>query len=161
MSDPAPSDGLYTCPCGRGGSTEVGLIAEDVALIEDPSSVTARTWWHASLDPALAFWSGTLHLGSERAAKDRARTSMAIARSDGTSREFFFYRINLVSEARVAGDVMIEDGFSDHRFAKSLLSDSDVVRYVNLTEAPGAVSIFVTPSAVAGLELAYTESNGL
>jgi len=161
MGDPAPPNGLYTCPCGQGGSTEVALIVDDLALIQDPPSVVAHTWWHASLDPALAFSSGELHLGSERAAQDRARTSMAIAKSDGLRREFFFYRVGLESTARTAGDVMVEDGFSDHSYAKLLLVDCDIVRYVNLTEAPGSVSLLVSPSAVASVDLIYSESNGL
>lgn len=150
MNDPSPHNGTYLC-CGY-RSEYPAILLQDVDIIEEPHRARNRSWWHSSNEPNLLL-SGPVHLGSRRAAEDRSARSLDHARANEISVTRYLYEITLNKDARIAPDVMVEVVGSDHSHALHLLTDWDVVRYVNRAEAPGSVSLFVSSDAVRDIRL--------
>lgn len=151
-----PEDPIDECGCGEYLSEELAILPEDMTLLEDANEAFDRDWWHVSHNAELAFDPDrAVHLGSREAADDRANAKNYARVMHGTSFDLHLYKIRLRSGVRVHPDVLVErpGQSSDHTHALSLLSDWDVVRYVNGTEAPGSISLVVNPRAVENLEL--------
>ncbi|MFC9918141.1 hypothetical protein [Agromyces binzhouensis] len=151
-----PEDPVDICTCGKYLSEELAILPEDATLLEDPNEAFDRNWWHVSHSAALALDPDQpVHLGSREAADDRANLKNYARENHGKSFDLHLYKIRLKGSARIHPDVLVErpGQSSDHTHALSLLSDWDVVRYVNGTEAPGSISLVVNARAVENMDL--------
>ncbi|MFI5590034.1 hypothetical protein ACIA5G_33655 [Amycolatopsis sp. NPDC051758] len=92
-----------------------------------------------------------LHLGSYEAAIESMLRRMSSQDDGGTP--FYLYRIALRHEG-----LAIEPGWRDENSEKAAqisqkeLDDADIVRYLNVHESPGSISLAVRPAAIASLQ---------
>ncbi|OXM44815.1 hypothetical protein CFP75_33375 [Amycolatopsis alba DSM 44262] len=92
-----------------------------------------------------------LHLGTYEAAIEAMLRRMH-DQDDGGA-QFFLYRVALR-----AADLTAERGWRDEntddaaRISQDDLGDADVVRYLNVFESPGSISLAVRPSAIATIQ---------
>ncbi|KFZ77002.1 hypothetical protein ED92_38495 [Amycolatopsis sp. MJM2582] len=152
--------------------------AADPAL--DDGYLTGVAWYHTSTYsdwpvgsrtmPAATLDAHREHMSSEAAENARARhenqalhvgTYEAAIESmlrrmsdqDDGGAQFFLYRVAL----RVL-DLVVERGWRDEntehaaRLSQDDLGDADVVRYLNLFESPGSISLAIRPSAIAATQ---------
>lgn len=149
-------DGMNVCRDCRGG-IETGVLAvipDDVLLIEDAEEVLRREWWHSSVFDSVDLGrTNIMHWGSRDAAIERThvRLSAGVAPND----RMFLHRSAVRPAAIVHPDVMLErpgEG-TDHTHGESRLHAHGVVRYVNGTEGPGAVSLMLRPISLEAVLL--------
>ncbi|OXM54456.1 hypothetical protein CFP75_05150 [Amycolatopsis alba DSM 44262] len=92
-----------------------------------------------------------LHVGTYEAAIESMLRRMG-DQDDGGA-QFFLYRVALR-----ARDLTVERGWRDEntenaaRLSQDDLGDADVVRYLNVFESPGSISLAIRPSAIAATQ---------
>jgi len=119
------NDDMNICVEDRAGLRHefLAVVADDVELIEQQDAVWGREWWHASASKDIDLTRvDIMHWGSKEAAMERSHSRLS----------------PLVS---FAGRMYLRRG-------DGLLAAHDVVRYVNGTEGPGAVSLMLRPSSL-------------
>lgn len=148
------NDDMNVCDADRAGLRLgfLAVIADDVELIERQEAVSGREWWHASTSADIdSTRADIMHWGSKEAAMERAHSRLSPLVSSGA--KVYLHRATVRSGVSVHPDVMVErpgEG-TDHSYGEVLLSKHDVVRYVNGTEGPGAVSLMLRPSSLVGV----------
>ncbi len=147
----AVNDDMNVCDEDRAGLRRefLAVIADDVALVERQDAVWGREWWHASASRDIDLTrADIMHWGSKEAAMERAHSRLSPLVSFGE--RMYLHRATVRPGVSVHPDVMLErpgEG-TDHRHGERLLLAHDVVRYVNGTEGPGAVSLMLRPSSL-------------
>lgn len=137
------------CHCGDGLDSGLDLLLDDVSLLTTPDTVATRVWWHStpseSIDPHRV---DAMHWGSLESAKERA-----VIRLTYTSQRVHLFSATLRPDIAVHPDLLLERPAqgTTHHYGKSVADPDTVVRYVNGTEAPGAISLVLLPSALANI----------
>lgn len=127
----------------------MAIIEDDIPLVEVQDRVLERVWWHASTSSSLDLTrTREMHWGSMEAATERAYFSLSPLTSNRLP--VYLYQTSLRAGLRVHSDVLVERPGepTNHDHAKKLLATHDVVRYINGTEGPGAVSLMLFPPAL-------------
>ncbi len=126
--------------CGGIPTEKLGVLLRDVPLLERPSEVLSRTWWHSSDNPSFHSDPDAtpIHLGSMEAAEQRA-----IAQG-----YHFLYEVQLRPEAQVSPNIYIESEHYDpgHATMVATAARGEIVRYVNNSEDAGGISILTIKS---------------
>lgn len=152
----AADDDMNVCrTCRAGIRLEfLAVITDDIELIELAGAVLAREWWHASASDLIDLArTETMHWGSREAAIERAHSRLSPLVSSG--QRVFLHRATILTAASIHPDVLLErpgEG-TNHDHGERLLHSHDIVRYVNGTEGPGAVSLMLLPSSLAAVSL--------
>lgn len=149
-------DDMNVCRDCRGG-IETGVLAvipDDILLIEDAEAILERGWWHSSVSDSIDLGrTDIMHWGSRDAAIERAHVRLSVGAAPND--RMFLHRSSVRPAASVHAHVMLErpgEG-TDHTHGESLLHSHDVVRYVNGTEGPGAVSLLLRPNSLEAVFL--------
>lgn len=150
------NDDMNVCiHCRAGVRYEfLALVSDDIELLQQPEAVGNREWWHSSGSDVIDLERpAEMHWGSREAALERAHSRLSPRVYAG--RAVFLHRATLRPDSRVHPDVMLERPGepTDHSYAKSLLQEHDIVRYVNATEAPGSISLLLRPPSLATVTL--------
>lgn len=138
---------MNICHCGNGLGPGLALVPDDVALLNDPVTVAIRTWWHSTPSESIDLHSGdAMHWGSRESALERA-----VARLAYTSQRVHLFSATLRPGIAVHQDLLLERPAlgTTHHYGTAVVDENTVVRYVNGTEAPGAISLMLRPSALA------------
>lgn len=121
--------------CGGMPTDQMGILARDVELLEQPAKVLSRVWWHSSNNPLFCSDPNTapVHLGSRKAAQQRSETEGYTC----------LYELRLRPEAQVSPQAFIESEYYDpgHVTMTALALEGKVVRYVNNSEEAGGISL--------------------
>lgn len=119
---------------------QMGVLARDVLLLERPSEVLSRAWWHSSDNPSFYSDRDTtpIHLGSKGAAEQRAEIQ-------GYP---FLYEVRLRPEASVCAQIYVESEHYDpgHGVMVAIAVEGEIVRYVNNSEDAGGISLLTSRS---------------
>jgi hypothetical protein len=157
---------MNVCQVCRAGSRPefLAAVADDIELIIDPSATPARVWWHASSSDTIDLTrTDIMHWGSREAAIERAHSRLSPFVSSG--RRMFLHRATIEAGGSIHPDIMLErpgEG-TNHEHGEELIRTHDVVRYVNGTEGPGAVSLMLLPCSLkaVGLECELIAPRGV
>lgn len=145
------NDDMNVCVEDRAGLRHefLAVVADDADLIEQQDAVWGREWWHASASKDIDLTRvDIMHWGSKEAAMERAHSRLSPLVS--FAGRMYLHRATVRPGVSVHPDVMLErpgEG-TDHRRGEGLLAAHEVVRYVNGTEAPGAVSLMLRPASL-------------
>lgn len=144
---------LLNCEVCQSGQSqlELAIQARDAPILTNwPSEAPSRDWWHFSHRP-VGSWpapEGVVHLGSSldaailRAGNSRRDYVASDARSSELT-SMWFYRIRLPATLAVNDDVYIDDKTADTSYLDALVAPGQALRYVNLYENAGSISIIV------------------
>jgi hypothetical protein len=143
-----------SCKVCHSGQKDLKLaiqVRDSPILTSWSSEAQSRDWWHFSLRP-VGSWpapEGVVHLGSSLdAAILRAGNSERKYRSSDDARSpeiasMWFYRIRLPATLTVTDDVYIDNVNADTRDLDDLVAPGQALRYVNLYENAGSISVIV------------------
>lgn len=133
--------------------SKTGIVAEDIELIENPSQLFSRTWYHISKTDDLSIDDQRFfHVGTKEAAHHRAW-----AHSGG--RVTHLYELNLVPGSEVYERVLVEacPGLDQEIQFGLNVGDQPIIRYINSQEAPGSVSLILQKNHVLEESLKLVE----
>lgn len=114
---------------------KMGVISRDVDILEEPSRVLSRAWWHSSNNSDIYNDPNTIpiHLGSRKAAEQRFETM----------HYRYLYMVRMRPNARVSPQIFIESEYYDpgHKTMAAIANKGEIVRYINNSEEAGGVSL--------------------
>lgn len=140
--------------CSSGGEANMQplpvLLADDVSLVQTPSEIFNRSWWHVTREPLVTLRSNKLlHLGSLSAALHRA---VLLKGMDFENKGLHLYRFQLDHESKIENRILVEatQGLSvEELFRIDPSRDTPrIQRYINVREAPGSISLLIDAGVI-------------
>ncbi|MCC3293221.1 hypothetical protein LJ756_01145 [Arthrobacter sp. zg-Y411] len=126
------------------------LLADDVSLVQTPSEISNRSWWHVTREPLEALRSDKLmHLGSLSAAFHRA---VLLKGFDPHNKGLHLYKFQLDHASKIENRILIEatQGLTVEELFKIDPSPGTprIHRYINVREAPGSISLLIDAGVI-------------
>ena len=143
---------MFKCPDGDTDMQRLpALLADDVSLVQTPSEVFNRSWWHVTKKPLTELDpSKLIHVGSLSAANHRAVLLAAFNRST----DLYFYEVQLRRESKIEDHLLVEVTHGETVEALFEIKPSPdtprVHRYINVREAPGSISLVIDAGVIKG-----------